>query len=55
MRRKQLQAQAATALTRLGYKRKEAEQAVSVAVEQLPRKSDVAAIVKESLRILTPS
>jgi 5-methylcytosine-specific restriction endonuclease McrA len=52
IKRKRLHADAATALAHLGYKRKEAERAVGVAVLQLPRGADLGALVRECLQIL---
>src|SRR5262249_37886339 len=52
VKRKQLERSAATALVSLGYKRKEAEQVVAVAVEQLAQGGDLEALLHTSLRIL---
>jgi 5-methylcytosine-specific restriction endonuclease McrA len=52
IKRKQLERRAATALVALGYKRKEAEQVVGVAVQRLPNVSGLEALLHESLRSL---
>jgi len=52
IRRKQIEQRAAASLVKLGYKRKEAEQVVAVAVAQLPDGSDLEALLQTSLRIL---
>jgi hypothetical protein len=43
---------AVAGLVRLGCRRKEAEEAVRMAMERLPREADLAALVRESLRAL---
>jgi len=52
IKRKQLEQSAANALVRLGYKRGEAEQVVRVAIQQLPRETDLKALLQKSLQIL---
>jgi hypothetical protein len=47
-----LKKSAVAGLVRLGCRRKEAEAAVRVAMERLPREADLAAVVRESLRAL---
>jgi 5-methylcytosine-specific restriction endonuclease McrA len=54
VKRKQLESKAIRGLINLGYKRNEAAQAVAAAVKRMPPDSELDAVMKESLRILTP-
>jgi 5-methylcytosine-specific restriction endonuclease McrA len=54
VKRKQLERRAAIALVGLGYKRRDAEEIVRVAIGQLPRGSDLKALLQRSLRMLAP-